>query len=127
MRLKPSRNSKTARAAQNDLSTDSVVSPRYLPDSIWKTIKGILPPELPSKPGRKRTVDDREILNGILYVLCTNCPWQAMPKEFGPSTTVYGLYAEWKRVGIFEQIWSLCSGLYNGHNIQENALGSDPQ
>jgi hypothetical protein len=31
--------------------------------------------------GRKRTIDVREILNGIFYVLWTGCQGQALPKE----------------------------------------------
>jgi hypothetical protein len=43
-----------------------------------------------SKPGgRKRTIDVREILNGIFYVLWTGCQWQALPKDPPPKSTVW--------------------------------------
>jgi transposase len=35
----------------------------------------------PSPGGRKRTIDVREILNGIFYALWTGCQWQALPKD----------------------------------------------
>ena len=37
--------------------------------------------------GRKRTIDVREILNGIFYVLWTGCQWQALPKDLPPKST----------------------------------------
>ncbi|MDA1311469.1 MAG: transposase, partial [Proteobacteria bacterium] len=29
--------------------------------------------------GRKRTIDVREVLNAIFYVLSTGCQWNALP------------------------------------------------
>ncbi len=39
--------------------------------------------------GRKRTVDLREIVNAILYLLRTGCAWRYLPHEFPEWTTVY--------------------------------------
>ena len=38
--------------------------------------------------GRKRSVNVREVLNGIFYVLSTGCQWNALPKELPPKSTV---------------------------------------
>src|SRR2546429_8549759 len=42
--------------------------------------------------GRKRTIDVREILNGIFYVLWTGCQWQALPKDLPPKSTVWAYF-----------------------------------
>ena len=48
-------------------------------------------------------------LDGMLYVLWTGCPWRAVPRAvFGPWQTVYDRFVEWKRAGVFEQIWARC-------------------
>ena len=39
--------------------------------------------------GRKRTIDVREILNEIFYVLRSGCQWQALPKGLPPKSTVW--------------------------------------
>jgi transposase len=40
------------------------------------------PSSRPARPGgRKRSVNVREVLNGILYVLWTACQWKAVPKD----------------------------------------------
>ena len=43
---------------------------------------GHCPPMIPPARhgGRKRSVNVREVLNGIFYVLWTGCQWKALPK-----------------------------------------------
>ena len=43
-----------------------------LPDQEWKRVKRLLP--RPAARGRPRA-DDREVINGILYVTWTGCRW----------------------------------------------------
>jgi len=52
----------------------------------WERIKPLLPK--PAKTGRPRS-DDREAINGILYVLSTGCRWKDMPHDIktSPSTS----------------------------------------
>ena len=38
--------------------------------------------------GRNRTIDVREIVNGIFYVLSTGCQWQALPNGIKISCTL---------------------------------------
>jgi putative transposase len=44
----------------------------------------------------------------MLYVLWGGIPWRAMPKEFGPWQTVYDRFAEWRRAGVFEDVFRRC-------------------
>ena len=46
----------------------------------------------PSRLGRPREVDLREVLDAILYLLRTGCPWRFLPKEFPPKSTVFGYF-----------------------------------
>src|ERR687890_631781 len=54
----------------------------------------LLAPHLPapSRVGRPREVDLREVLDAILYLLRTGCPWRLLPKEFPPRSTVFGYF-----------------------------------
>src|SRR5881396_738841 len=54
--------------------------------------------------GRKRTIDVREILNGIFYVLWTGCQWQALPKDLPPKSTVWAYFDLWTWDGTLERI-----------------------
>jgi putative transposase len=94
-------------------------TPRRVPDDLWSEIEKRLPPLPPPEHGGHPRTADRLLLDGMLHLLWTGSPWRSMPKEFGPWQTVYDRFAEWKRAGIFEQIWALCLHLYDDkHSIQ---------
>jgi transposase len=38
---------------------------------------------------RRREVDERALMNGIIYVLSTECQWRYIPKDLPPKSTVY--------------------------------------
>ena len=56
--------------------------PSDLTDAEWALVAPVIPPA--RHGGAKRTVDVREIVNGILYVLGTGCQWRAIPKDLPP-------------------------------------------
>lgn len=53
-----------------------------LTDAQWKRIKRLLPK--PAATGRPR-VNEREVINGILYVMSTGCRWEDMPHDIEAS------------------------------------------
>src|SRR5262249_49849000 len=57
--------------------------PSDLTGAEWAIVEPLIPPA--KHGGRKRTIDVREILNGIFYVLSTGCQWQALPKDLPPE------------------------------------------
>jgi len=58
-----------------------------------------------AKPGgRPQEIERREIVNGILYVLRSGCPWRMLPHDLPNWSTVYLYFREWKRAGIWEQV-----------------------
>jgi transposase len=62
---------------------------RYeLADYEWIAIK----PMLPNKPRGVPRVNDRRVLNGIFWVLCSGAPWRDLPETFGPYTTCYNRF-----------------------------------
>src|SRR3954466_7077638 len=67
--------------------------PSDLTDAEWALVEPFIPPA--RRGGRKRTVDVREVLNGILYVLATGCQWRALPKDLPPRSTGHGYLSLW--------------------------------
>jgi len=51
-----------------------------LSDEEWATISGLLPKQ-GRGPMRK---DDRQVLNGIFYILRTGAPWRDLPDRYVP-------------------------------------------
>ena len=46
----------------------------------------------------------REIVNAILYVLRSGCPWRLLPRELPAWQTVYHYFRRWQREGIWDEI-----------------------
>ncbi len=76
--------------------------PSDLTDAEWALIEPLIPPA--KHGGRKRTVDVREVLNGIFYVLSTGCQWTALPKDLPPKSTVYDYFDLWEWDGTLARI-----------------------
>jgi putative transposase len=71
-------------------------------DAEWALIARRLPGR--RRLGRPRTVDLREVLQAILYILSTGCQWRALPKEFPPYSTVQGYFYSWRDTGRWQKI-----------------------
>ena len=78
-----------------------------LPDELWHEIEPLLPPHPgPSPKGGRPPVDDRDALTGILFLLKTGIPWQALPTEaFGVSgSSCWRRFDEWTDAGIWPEL-----------------------
>ncbi len=72
----------------------STTGRRYeLTDHEWS----ILSPLLPNKPRDVPRVDDRRVMNGILWRFRTGSPWTEIPERYGPSTTCYNRFVRWRK------------------------------
>ncbi|GAB2715040.1 hypothetical protein GCM10027172_07430 [Halomonas garicola] len=67
----------------------------------WSLIEDIVSP--PQRMGRPRR-DDRQILNGIFWVLCSGAKWRDVPERYGPWTTVYERFRRWRDDGTFDAV-----------------------
>lgn len=73
-----------------------------LTDAQWMRIKPLLPK--PKPRGRNR-VDDREVINGILYVLTTGCPWEYLPHDIRASyQTCHRRLLDYQRRRVWQKI-----------------------
>ena len=81
---------------------DHLRYPSDLTDAEWALIEPFIPPA--KHGGRKREVDEREIVNGIMYVLSTGCQWRAIPKDLPPRSTVYDYFCLWQWDGTLDRI-----------------------
>ncbi|TWT99457.1 hypothetical protein Pla108_03960 [Botrimarina colliarenosi] len=71
-----------------------------LSDDAWEQIADVFPP--PAAVGRKRK-DPRDVVDGILYVLRTGCPWRDLHEEFGPWQSVYHHFNKWASDGTLDE------------------------
>jgi transposase len=76
--------------------------PSDLTDDEWALVK----PEIPraKRGGNKRSVDVREVINGLMYVLSTGCQWRAIPKDLPPRSTVNHYFCRWQHDGTLPRL-----------------------
>ena len=76
--------------------------PSDLTDGEWALVEPFIPPA--KRGGRKRTVDLREVVNGIFYVLATGCQWRALPRDLPPKSTAHDYLSLWAWDGTLRRL-----------------------
>ena len=82
--------------------TKSKAYPTDLQDSEWQVLENELPQ--PKGQGRPRSHSQRDILNGIFYVLHNGIAWRCMPHDLPPWQTVYDYFRLWRITGVWQQL-----------------------
>ena len=72
-----------------------------LTDEQWAVIEPLLP--VSGAKGRPR-VDDRRVINGMLYKCKTGIAWRDLPERYGPWKTVYNRFWRWARNGTLSSL-----------------------
>jgi len=87
---------------------------RYeLSDFEWSIIR----PHLPNKVRGVPRVDDRKVLNGILWRFRTGSPWADVPDRYGPCTTCYNRFVRWRKAGVWDRLLAAVSKAFDGEII----------
>jgi transposase len=76
--------------------------PSDLTNEEWSIVGPLIPPA--KKGGNKRTVDVREVINGVMYILSAGCQWAAIPKDLPPRSTVNAYFLRWDEDGTLDRI-----------------------
>ncbi len=76
--------------------------PSDVTDAQWE----VLEPLIPAIPADAPHVqyERREIVNAVLYVLRSGCPWRMLPHDFPAWGTVYWYFRRWEREGVWDQV-----------------------
>ncbi|MBN9471983.1 MAG: transposase [Bosea sp.] len=80
-------------AARHDHARQGQRYSSDLTDREWVLIRPFLPE--PKPIGRPRVTDLREVMNAVLYLASSDCPWSLLPQDFPPFTTVQRYFYDW--------------------------------
>ena len=97
-------------------------------DAQWQILEPLIPPAKPG--GHPRTVNMREVVNGIFYVLRTGCGWEMLPHDLPPYPTVYYYFRRWQKTGVWQQMNNALRQQLRqveGRNPQPSAAIADSQ
>ncbi|TXK42152.1 transposase [Nonomuraea sp. C10] len=76
--------------------------PSDLTDTQWELVAPLLPE--PNTGGRPEKHPRRKIVNAILYVVRSGCPWRYLPTDLPPWQTVYWYFQQWEQAGVTETL-----------------------
>ena len=82
--------------------SDRKTYPSDLTDAEWERLEPLIPAISPEAVHVEHS--RREIVNGILYVLRSGCPWRLLPHDLPAWGTVYSYFRIWRNDGIWDQV-----------------------
>jgi len=74
-------------------------------------------PLLPNKPRGVPRVDDRRVLNGIMWRFRSGAPWAEIPERYGPPTTCYNRFVRWRKAGVWDRLLAAVSAGFTGELV----------
>jgi putative transposase len=78
-----------------------------MPGKLWRLLKKHLPKEPQVRMAGRPRVRNRDVLDGIWYVLWTGCQWKSIEKDwFNVSSSVlHERFQTWQEQGLFEKLF----------------------
>ena len=80
---------------------------RQLTDAHWERIAPLLPVHPPSPKGGRPRADDRECLEGLLWLLRSGARWQDIPVDLPSGSTCWRRLQEWSSEEVLEKIQAI--------------------
>lgn len=76
-----------------------------LTEEQWERIAPLIPAPARRPDGRGRPWrGNREVLNGILWILRSGARWQDLPERFPPYQTCHRRFQQWVRAGVLRSV-----------------------
>ena len=82
-------------------------TPRMLTDAQWQRIAPHLPAHPPSPKGGRPRADDRECLEGLLWLLRTGARWRDIPVDLPSGSTCWRRLRDWAGEGVLADIHAI--------------------
>ena len=80
-----------------------------LSDTLWERLSPHLPVHVPKAHPlgcHRPRVPDRQVLDGIFFVLRTGCQWKALSATgICSSSTAHSRFQAWVQAGVFARLW----------------------
>jgi len=82
--------------------------PRLSSDEPWALVGQLIPLQPPAVHGRtgRPGTTDRDVLEGIAFVLSTGIGWTKLPRRlgYGSGWTCWRRMREWSEAGVFDRV-----------------------
>ena len=75
-----------------------------LDDSEWKLLEPLLPPLIDKGWGARCRWHQRDVVDGIFYVLKTGCTWRSLPGDLRDWNSVWKWFRRWRKDGTWARV-----------------------
>lgn len=76
-----------------------------LTDTQWAIVEPLLPKPKVRKDRRGRPrQNNRQLLEGMLWILRTGAQWEELPRTFPPKSTCHDRFQEWTQSGVVAEV-----------------------
>ena len=79
-------------------------SKRWIDDALWTLMEPLLPVRPPRPKGGRPPANDRDCLEGILYVLRSGCAWHLLPAQYPGYATCWRRLRYWTAAGVWPRL-----------------------
>ena len=76
-----------------------------LTEAQWQKIAPLLPKPPQQRKGGRPWIQNRHVLEGILWILRSGARWQDMPEKFPHPSTCWRRLRDWEERGVWLNIW----------------------
>ena len=73
-----------------------------LTDSLWQQLQWIM-----TSKGCKKSANNRNVMEAILWKIRTGAQWREIPPEFCPWQTAFGRFNRWAKRGLWDYFFLL--------------------
>ena len=104
-----------------DNTKSTTINFHQMPRKLWRLLKKHLPKaSKKGGPGRPR-VNDRNVMNGIWFILWTGCQWKAVDRNWFQvsSSTLHRRFQDWQQTGVFDKLFKIMVRYY----ARERSIG----
>src|SRR6202171_5252386 len=76
-----------------------------LTEAQWQKIAPLLPKPPKQRKGGRPWIENRRVLEGILWILRSGARWQDLPEKFPHPSTCWRRLRDWEEQGVWLNIW----------------------
>ncbi|HXR17276.1 MAG TPA: IS5 family transposase [Terriglobales bacterium] len=76
-----------------------------LTEAQWKKIAPMLPKPPKQRKGGRPWIENRRVLEGILWILRSGARWQDLPEKYPHPSTCWRRLRDWDEQGVWLNIW----------------------
>ena len=76
-----------------------------LSQAQWEKIAPLLPKPRKNRRGGRPWIENRRVLEGILWILRSGARWQDLPEEYPHPSTCWRRFRDWEEQGLWLKVW----------------------